>query len=58
MENIIDFPCTARELESALHAICDNDGWDAKIIVGYKTCITGVSTPVLRIEQTKEGGAG
>ena len=54
MENIIDIPCTARELESALHAICENDGWDAKIIVGYKTCITGMSMPVLRIEQTGE----
>jgi hypothetical protein len=54
MEHTIDIPCTARELESALHAICDNDGLDAKIIVGYKTCITGVSTPVLRIKQTGE----
>lgn len=29
---LINLPCTARQLESALHAICDHDGlWDAKV---------------------------
>ena len=29
---LIKLPCTARELESALHKACDHDGkWDAKI---------------------------
>lgn len=31
-EVIIDLPCTARELENALHKACDHDGrWDAKV---------------------------
>ena len=30
---LITLPCTARELEAALHAACDHDGlWDAKIV--------------------------
>jgi hypothetical protein len=29
---LITLPCTARQLESALYAICDHDGlWDAKV---------------------------
>ena len=29
---LITLPCTARELENALHAACDHNGlWDAKI---------------------------
>ena len=29
---LITTPCTAQELENALHAACDHDGlWDAKI---------------------------
>ena len=29
---LITLPCTAQELENALHAACDHDGlWDAKI---------------------------
>lgn len=29
---LINLPCTARQLESALHAICDHHGaWDAKV---------------------------
>lgn len=31
---IIKLPCTAQELESALHKVCDHDGmWDANIRV-------------------------
>ena len=31
---LITLPCTARELENALHAACDHDGlWDASIRV-------------------------
>ena len=30
---LIAIPCTAQELENALHAACDHDGlWDAKIV--------------------------
>ena len=29
---LITLPCTAQELENALHAACDHDGlWDAKV---------------------------
>ena len=29
---LIALPCTARELENALHAVCDHDGlWGAKV---------------------------
>lgn len=29
---LIDLPCTARELETALHAVCDHHGlWDERI---------------------------
>lgn len=29
---LITLPCTARELENSLHAVCDHDGlWDAKV---------------------------
>ena len=29
---IIKLPCTAQELESALHKVCDHDGlWECKI---------------------------
>ena len=29
---LITLPCTARELENALHAVCDHDGlWDANV---------------------------
>jgi len=31
---LITLPCTAQELENALHAHCDHDGlWGAKIVV-------------------------
>ena len=34
---LITLPCTAQELENALHAVCDHHGaWDAKIFVGVK----------------------
>lgn len=30
---LITLPCTAQELENALHAACDHGGlWDAKIV--------------------------
>ena len=28
---LIALPCTARELENALHAVCDHGLWDARI---------------------------
>ena len=27
---LITLPCTAQELENALHAVCDHGLWDAK----------------------------
>ena len=31
-KTLVALPCTARELENALHAVCDHDGlWDAKV---------------------------
>lgn len=33
---LITLPCTAQELENALHAVCDHDGlWDGKVHVAY-----------------------
>ena len=33
-KSLITLPCTAQELENALHAVCDHDGlWDAKVHV-------------------------
>lgn len=30
---LITLPCTAQELENALHAVCDHDGlWDGKVV--------------------------
>ena len=32
--SLVALPCTARELEHRLHAICDHEGtWDAKVRV-------------------------
>ena len=34
---LITLPCTAQELENALHAICDHDGlWDAKVYASIR----------------------
>ena len=36
---LIALPCTARELEVALHRVCDHDGtWDGKIRVVRPPC--------------------
>ena len=52
---LINLPCTARELENALHAICDHHGaWDAEIYYG----ISGQdldAAPILRIENETKG---
>ena len=33
---LITLPCTAQELENALHAVCDHDGlWDAHVGWNY-----------------------
>lgn len=33
---IIKLPCTAQELESALHAVCDHDGlWECEVRYDY-----------------------
>ena len=30
---LITFPCTARELEDALHRVCDQGLWDGRIVI-------------------------
>ena len=38
---LVTLPCTAQELETALHAVCDHDGlWDAKV------CTEDVLVPI------------
>ena len=32
---LIALPCTAQELENALHAVCDQGLWDAKVHEAY-----------------------
>lgn len=60
---LIALPCTARELEDALHAACDHDGlWDAKVefaqgradIDPFNT-VTEVVPPRLVIEAETKG---
>ena len=53
---LITLPCTAQELENALHAACDHHAaWDAKIKLGWeKPHPVMVSMPVLRLEETQE----
>lgn len=43
-KTLITLPCTARELENALHAVCDHHGlWDGEVTVEmdehYKDCL-------------------
>lgn len=49
---LITLPCTAQELESALHAACDHDGaWEGNVKLGWdKPHPTMMSMPVLRLE--------
>lgn len=36
MRTIIKLPCTAQELESALHAVCEREGlWENRIVFDY-----------------------
>lgn len=37
---LISLPCTAQELENALHAVCDQGLWDAKV------CVEEVFVPI------------
>lgn len=46
---LIDLPCTAQELERALHAVCDHDGlWEKKVYAD-------ICDERLIIETEKEG---
>lgn len=54
---LITLPCTARELENALHAVCDHGGlWDAKICFGirevepYRTGVKAIPTLCIETE--------
>lgn len=52
---LIALPCTARELENALHAVCDQGLWDAKIKSAY--CYhenAGLLQTILEIEAKGE----
>ena len=62
-KDIVELPCTAQELENALHSVCDSGGsWGARVIAderieplipaatGYVPGVTHKVTPVLRLE--------
>lgn len=43
---IIKLPCTAQEMESALHAICDHDGlWEHAVAVNPDTKEVFITVP-------------
>ena len=51
---LIALPCTARELENALHAVCDHGLWDARIKVYLVNGHNGAET-VICLETKTEG---
>lgn len=56
---IARLPCTARELETALHAVCDHGGlWDAEVDFALGGCLV-LATKDRRTgdETTDSGGA-
>ena len=36
VERLVEFPCTARELEAALHRTCDHGLWDSMVEPRYE----------------------
>lgn len=53
---LISLPCTAQELENALHAACDHDGlWDARIKVYLVNGDNGTETRICLEIEEKEG---
>ena len=53
---LIALPCTARELENALHTACDHDGlWDARIKVYLVNGDNGTETRICLEIEEKEG---
>ena len=53
---LIALPCTARELENALHASCDHDGlWDASISTAYRYDGAGKLRQSIEIETETKG---
>lgn len=48
-------PCTAQELENALHSVCDHGLWDGRIKVYLVNGDNGAETRIcLEIEERKE----
>ena len=42
---LIALPCTAQELENALHAVCDHDGlWNSKIYICWNKLVIETET--------------
>jgi hypothetical protein len=54
---LITLPCTARQLESALHAHCDHHGaWDARIKVYLVNGDNGTETMICLETETETKG--
>lgn len=55
-KSLTTLPCTAQELENALHAICDHDGlWNARIKVYLVNGDNGTETRICLEIEEKEG---
>lgn len=52
---LIALPCTAQELEDALHAVCDYGLWDARIKVYLVNGDNGTETRICLEIEEKEG---
>lgn len=51
---LIALPCTARELEDALHRVCDHEGtWDAKITTRPPTLTEPRTLIITTTDETK-----
>ncbi|MBR3958063.1 MAG: hypothetical protein IKJ89_09455 [Kiritimatiellae bacterium] len=47
---LVTLPCTARDLEAALHSYCDaHAAWDAQIALDWKNPHWTVATPILTL---------
>lgn len=54
---VVRLPCTARELETALHAACDHGGlWDAKVDFALGGCLALVTKDRRTGDETIDSG--
>ena len=52
-KTLITLPCTAQELENALHAVCDHDGlWYETVCVGHDDKL-GICLEISAEDETK-----